>query len=111
MISNSDGRIVEVLGRCEIVNCFQSVTDSGIIGYEKPHPAIFEAALRRMQARPEDSLYVGDVYSVDYLGARNIGMQAVLFDVAGAYRDRGFPRVESLEALELWLKGEGCGLQ
>ena len=105
VISNSDGRIVEVLGRCEIANCFQSVTDSGIIGYEKPHPAIFEAALRTIEARPEESLYVGDVYSVDYLGARNIGMQAVLFDVAGAYRDRGSPRVESLEALELWLKG------
>ena len=105
VISNSDGRIVEVLGRSKIADCFQSVTDSGIIGYEKPHPAIFEAALRTIEARPEESLYVGDVYSVDYLGARNIGMQAVLFDVAGAYRDRGFPRVESLEALELWLKG------
>ncbi len=100
-----DGRIVEVLGRSKIADCFQSVTDSGLIGYEKPHPAIFEAALRTIEARPEESLYVGDVYSVDYLGARNIGMQAVLFDVAGAYRDRGSARVESLEALELWLKG------
>ena len=105
VISNSDGRIVEVLGRCKIADCFQSVTDSGLIGYEKPHPAIFEAALRTMQADPEESLYVGDVYSVDYLGARNIGMQAVLFDVAGAYRNQSFPRVESLEALEIWLKG------
>jgi len=105
VISNSDGRIVEVLTRCGIADCFQSVTDSGVVGYEKPHPAIFEAALRTMHAEPEESLYVGDVYSVDYLGSRNIGMQAVLFDVAGAYRDRDFPRVESLEALEMWLKG------
>src|ERR1700730_10529298 len=105
VISNSDGRIVEVLGRCKIADCFQSVTDSGTIGYEKPHPAIFEAALRTMQAHPEESLYVGDVYSVDYLGARHISEQTVLFDVAGAYRDQSFPRVESLEALEIWLKG------
>ena len=91
VISNSDGRIVEVLGGCKIADCFQSVTDSGIVGYEK--------------VEPNESLYVGDVYSVDYLGARNIGMRAVLFDVAGAYRDHGFPRVESLEALEIWLKG------
>jgi len=60
-------------GRSKIADCFQSVTDSGLIGYEKPHPAIFEAALRTIEARPEESLYVGDVYSVDYLGARNIG--------------------------------------
>ena len=42
-----------------------------------------------MKAEPAESLYVGDVYSVDYVGARNAGMEAVLFDVAGAYRERG----------------------
>src|ERR1700683_794 len=36
-------------------------------------------------------------------GAHNAGMEAVLFDVAGAYSDRGPPRVESLEQLETWL--------
>jgi FMN phosphatase YigB (HAD superfamily) len=47
---------------------------------------------------------VGDVYSVDYAGAQKVGMQAVLFDVAGAYRDQDLPRVESLAELELWLR-------
>jgi FMN phosphatase YigB (HAD superfamily) len=47
---------------------------------------------------------VGDLYSVDYVGARNAGMQAVLFDVAGAYRDQEHPRVESLKELEGWLQ-------
>jgi hypothetical protein len=31
-------------------------------------------------------------------------MDAVLLDVSGAYRDRGLPRVESLEQLESWLQ-------
>jgi putative hydrolase of the HAD superfamily len=104
VISNADGRIEEVLRRCDIAGCFRTITDSGIVGHEKPHPAIFEAALSAMRAQPAESLYVGDVYSVDYLGARNAGMQAVLFDVAGAYRDRDLPRVDSLLALESWLK-------
>jgi putative hydrolase of the HAD superfamily len=104
VISNADGKIDAVLRRCGIVDCFASVTDSGNLGHEKPHPAIFEAALREMKAEPAESLYVGDVYSVDYVGARNAGMQAVLFDVAGAYREREFPRVESLAGLEDWLK-------
>jgi FMN phosphatase YigB (HAD superfamily) len=47
---------------------------------------------------------VGDVYSVDYVGARNAGMEAVLFDVAGAYRDRPEPHVKSLVQLEEWLQ-------
>ena len=103
VISNSDGRIDAVLGRCGICDCFANVTDSGNVGHEKPHPAIFAAALREMKADPAESLYVGDVYSVDYVGARNAGMDAVLFDVAGAYRGREWPRVESLTQLEIWL--------
>jgi putative hydrolase of the HAD superfamily len=104
VISNADGRIDLVLGRCGICDCFASITDSGIVGREKPHPEIFAAALREMKADPADSLYVGDVYSVDYVGARNAGMDAVLFDVSGAYRARGLPRVESLTELESWLE-------
>ena len=103
VISNADGKIDAVLRRCGICDCFASITDSGNVGHEKPHPAIFAAALREMKAEPAESLYVGDVYSVDYVGARNAGMQAVLFDVAGAYREREFPRVESLNELETWL--------
>ena len=104
VISNSDGRIDAMLRRCGIVDCFQSVTDSGNVGYEKPHPVIFDAALREMRAEAAESLYVGDVYSIDYVGARQAGMEAVVFDVAGAYREREFPRVDSLAGLEEWLK-------
>ncbi len=105
VISNADGKIDAVLSRCGIADCFRSITDSGIVGREKPHPAIFEAALRAMNAEPAESLYVGDVYSVDYVGARNAGMDAVLFDVAGAYRRQDVARVESLVELEGWLEG------
>ena len=104
VISNADGEIERVLSRCGIADCFESITDSGIVGVEKPRPEIFEAALTSMQARADESLYVGDVYSVDYIGARNAGMQAVLLDAAGAYRGRELPRVESLEQLEAWLR-------
>jgi len=104
VISNADGGIERVLSRCGIADCFESITDSGIVGVEKPRPEIFEAALKTMDARAHESLYVGDVYSVDYVGARNAGMQAVLFDVAGAYNDRELPRVDSLQQLETWLR-------
>jgi putative hydrolase of the HAD superfamily len=99
VISNADGKIENVLKRCEIADCFASITDSGLVGYEKPHPAIFQAALQAMQAKAEDSLYVGDVYSVDYLGATGVGMQGILMDVSGAYRGADADRVESLEEL------------
>jgi putative hydrolase of the HAD superfamily len=106
VISNADGKIDRVLDICGIGDCFLHVTDSGIVGHEKPHPAIFAAALEKMNVSPERAVYVGDVYSVDYLGATKAGMQAILFDVAGAYREDGLPRVESLAELEKVLNSE-----
>ena len=73
VISNADGKIDQVLARCGIADCFESITDSGILRFKKPRAEIFAAALAAMRARGEESLYVGDVYSVDYLGARNAG--------------------------------------
>lgn len=104
VISNADGKIESILSRCGIADCFETITDSGIVGFEKPRLEIFQTALRSMNAHAEASLYVGDVYSVDYVGATNAGMGAVLFDVSGAYRDRQEPRVGSMEQLENWLR-------
>lgn len=103
VISNADGKIADILMRCGIADCFETITDSGIVGKEKPHPAIFEAALQSMRVSAEQSLYTGDVYCVDYLGSTAVGMQCVLFDVPGAYTQKGLPRVESLEGLETLL--------
>ena len=99
VISNADGKIEKVLAKCEIARCFRTITDSGLVGFEKPCPEIFQHALASLNAKPEESLYVGDVYSVDYLGATKAGMHAILMDVSGAYREKGLPRVESLEQL------------
>jgi HAD superfamily hydrolase (TIGR01509 family) len=104
VISNADGKIAEVLERTGIADCFETITDSGIVGREKPHPAIFEAALKSLGVKPQESLYTGDLYSVDYLGATRLGMGGVLFDVAGAYKNDGAPRVESLDELEMVLE-------
>ena len=110
VISNADGKIEDVLRRCEIADCFLSITDSGLVGYEKPHSEIFRQALQTLNVRPEESLYVGDMYSVDYVGATGAGMHAVLMDVPGAYVDKNVPRVESLEELTAVLtNGKSAG--
>lgn len=104
VISNADGKISEILRRTGIEDCFETITDSGIVGKEKPHPAIFQAAAQSLQVSPGESLYIGDLYSVDYLGATGFGMRSVLFDVAGAYKEKGLPRVESLAEFEDYLR-------
>lgn len=105
VISNADGKIEDLLAVNGIADCFRTITDSGLVGYEKPHPAIFEAALKQMKTLPERCLYVGDLYSVDYVGATQAGMQAMMLDVSGAYRENGVRRVQSLAELEGILLG------
>jgi HAD superfamily hydrolase (TIGR01509 family) len=99
-ISNSDGHMAERLASFGFTNYFEQVTDSGNVGFEKPAPQIFQAALAAMSVAAEESIYLGDIYSVDYLGAQTAGMHAILMDVAGVYATRNLPRIESLNDLE-----------
>lgn len=96
VISNSDGSIAQLLEELGLGHYFESVIDSRICGCEKPDPRIFRTALQSLGTAPEASVYIGDLYSVDYVGARAVGMQALLMDAAGVYAGTSYPRVESL---------------
>jgi len=100
LISNSDGTVRQLFETLGLASYFDSFTDSFDCGVEKPDPRIFERALSTLKAKAENSLYIGDILSVDYLGATSAGMRAVLIDVAGTYRETDYPRVESLTELE-----------
>jgi len=58
VISNSDGKIAALLERNQIADCFLSITDSGLVGHEKPHPAIFQAALLRRKRVCMSAIYI-----------------------------------------------------
>jgi putative hydrolase of the HAD superfamily len=51
---------------------------SSDLGKRKPHPAIFEAALRELGVEPARALFVGDRRFEDIRGAKEVGMTAVL---------------------------------
>ena len=55
-------------------DCRISASD---VGYLKPHPAIFQAALRCIDATPEETVFVGDNLTADIGGAKAAGMIAV----------------------------------
>lgn len=104
IISNADGQIGRILEQAGIRRLFEQVTDSGCVGCEKPDPRIFAAALDSMQARPETSLYVGDIYGIDYCGATAAGMRAVLLDPACVYRGWPAPAIAGLADLPAWIE-------
>ncbi|HEY3012972.1 MAG TPA: HAD-IA family hydrolase [Gemmatimonadales bacterium] len=99
VVSNSDGRVEQALEAAGLRGYFDVVIDSAALGVEKPDPRIFHAALDALGVRPEEALYVGDLYEVDVLGARAAGMEAVLLGdaVEGAGRAcRTTPSIEDL---------------
>jgi putative hydrolase of the HAD superfamily len=53
---------------------------SSEVGYDKPSPEIFMAALDKARVKPEESIFVGDQYHLDIVGARGVGIKAVLID-------------------------------
>ena len=88
VISNSNGSVRSILTELGLARHLEFVLDSAEVGVEKPDPRIFRIALERAQVEPDDAVYVGDLYSVDVLGARAAGMDAVLLDPGGCWGPR-----------------------
>jgi len=99
VVSNSDGRVEEALTAAGIRANFEVIVDSRLVGFEKPDPRIFQAALEPLGIAPEGALYVGDIYEVDVIGARRAGMDVVLLDPAGNHAGRDVQTVSSIAAV------------
>jgi putative hydrolase of the HAD superfamily len=66
----------------------------------KPHPSIFETALRRLDVAAARAVMVGDSFTHDIAGAQGAGMRGVLVHRSDvAYPDCGVPVVRSLREL------------
>lgn len=88
VVSNSDGRADEALIAAEIRDRFEFVVDSQLVGFEKPDRRIFDFAFQQLGFGPDDVTYIGDLYEVDVVGARNAGMDVILLDPLGKHRGR-----------------------
>ncbi len=75
-----------------------AMVGSRLHGRTKPHPSIFVAALRMLDARPQEAAMVGDSYEDDIAGARALGMRAILLDRDGMRPDEP-ERIDTLLAL------------
>ena len=62
---------------------FRATIYSADIGYPKPRPEPFHAALAALGVSPADVLHVGDIEKTDVRGALAVGMRAVRLDLKG----------------------------
>ncbi len=78
-------------------------------GAEKPHPPIFLAALRRAGCAPSEALHVGDQYHSDVVGARGVGINALLLDRTGHLEPAQYdvPLIRSLMEIQFHMGEPG----
>ncbi len=96
MISNSDGSIERMLTERGLAPYFRFVLDSRVVGVEKPDPRIFQMAVERAGVSPAEAVYVGDLYSIDVVGSRAAGLDAILLDPAGLWGHVDCPKARDL---------------
>jgi HAD superfamily hydrolase (TIGR01549 family) len=78
ILSNSEGRLAELLAEIGIADAFAAIIDSGKVGIEKPDRRIFDHALAELGAtRP--GVHVGDSWPADVAGALGAGWRAIWF--------------------------------
>ena len=101
VISNSNGTVADILAHLGLARHLEFVIDSSKVGVEKPDPRIFRIALERAGLGPDEAVYVGDLYSIDVLGARAAGMRAILMDPGACWGSRDCPLARTaLEAVK-----------
>jgi len=80
VLSNSEGRLADLLADIGIADAFAAIVDSGRVGVDKPDPRIFAFALDAVGARPGTrAIHVGDSWAADVLGALGAGWRAVWY--------------------------------
>lgn len=91
------------LSKSNINQFFTTVTNSEMVGVKKPNPKIFNYALEQANAKVETSIMIGDSYEADILGAQNIGMDTIFFDLRNTNTTNGIKKIDSLIKLKDFL--------
>ncbi len=96
VISNRDLPFDEELTKLGLDKYFTLAISGGEAGSKKPEAGIFHYTLTRAGSRPEETMYVGDNYFADVVGARNAGLHPVLLDIGGIFHQPGCPSINTL---------------
>ena len=104
VISNRDKSFQETLEKLGIASFFAFSLAGGEVNAFKPHPEIFEHALRRVHVTASEAVYVGDNYFADVVGSRRAGLTPVLYDPQGVFPEAGCPVITSFDDLPEVLK-------
>jgi HAD superfamily hydrolase (TIGR01509 family) len=96
IVSNWDDSLTSHCDDLGLTPFFETIVGSLAVGYEKPDPRIFQAALDRLGLSAHQVIHVGDIYPSDVVGARRAGITPVLIDRYDLQPEADCLRVHSL---------------
>lgn len=79
ILSNSEGKLRELLDEMDLSSLFPIVADSGRLGVEKPDKRIFDWVSNALGVPHGDIVHVGDSFGADVVGALDAGYHAIWF--------------------------------
>jgi HAD superfamily hydrolase (TIGR01549 family) len=83
---------------------FDLAIAAGEIDAYKPEPIVFARTLKKMDKSPAETLYVGDNYYADVIGAQRAGLPALLLDPDGIFPEADCPVIRRLKELTIYLE-------
>ena len=97
LISNIEQNMTATLDKLGLAAKLDIIVTSQDAGFTKPNPGIFQYALKKSGVKPDESVYVGDQYQVDMVGAKGAGMKGILLDRDDYYQEKiECPRLKTL---------------
>ncbi|MFO8101941.1 MAG: HAD family hydrolase [Dehalococcoidia bacterium] len=87
LVSNLDTTLERFCPDFDLAAYLDFAVISHEVGFEKPHPQIFELALSRAGATASEALMVGDQFHSDIMGALGIGIKPLWLDRDGVFDD------------------------
>ena len=77
VVSNFYGNVAALCDEADLSRYLTAILDSTQVGLAKPDPAIFRAAMQKLDAAAGECVFVGDSYERDMLPARRLGMKTI----------------------------------
>lgn len=100
IVSNRHEEFSELVGELGLIDYFEMTLAAGQVGWWKPDPRLFQHALELLGVDADKSIYIGDNYYADVLGARAAGLYPVLVDPFEIYDSPDCPVITSIGEIE-----------
>jgi putative hydrolase of the HAD superfamily len=100
LLTNRTDPVDDYLAEIGLLDYLDFHLAAGQVGVWKPDPEIFYYSMGLGRSLPSQTVYIGDNYYADIIGAKNAGLSPVLIDRERIFPDADCPVIYEIGELE-----------